>query len=164
MYNKRVISPSVSLFIEGAAFENGEQPTREQLHEIGQNILDAVARQIGEVGVLPDDMDASTTEVQVVIGGKRLTQMVNGSEKRKVAEHKWSKTPAQIVWEISDEFDLEWDDGTDAEVAASFIENNCDEADFIAYVRKQAQAEVDIVNGTDTDAFDEDEDMEEEYE
>jgi hypothetical protein len=79
MYNKRVISPSVSLFIEGAAFENGEQPTREHLHEIGQNILDAVVRQLNEVGVLPDNMEASTTEVQVVIGGKRLTRMINGN-------------------------------------------------------------------------------------
>src|SRR5687768_148750 len=109
MYNKRVISPSVSLFIEGAAFENGEQPTLEQLHEIGQNILDAVARQIGEVGVLPDDMDASTTEVQVIIGGKRLTQMINSGSQQKAAKHKWSQDAADIVDEIAARHGLEWD-------------------------------------------------------
>ena len=76
MYNKRVISPTVSLFIEGAAFENMEQPTPEQLHEIGQRVLEAVTRQIHEVGVLPDGMEAVTTAVQVIIGGKRLTRKI----------------------------------------------------------------------------------------
>ena len=164
MYNKRVISPSVSLFIEGSAFENGEQPTREQLYEIGQNILDAVARQIGEVGVLPDDMDAATTEVQVVIGGKRLTQMINGSEKRKTAEHKWSQEAAEIVDQISAEHSLEWDTDDNIFTLLGYIENYCDEASFRQYVEEIAGSEARTIDGGDTDAFDDDEDMEDEHE
>lgn len=159
MYNKRVISPSVSLFIEGAAFENGEQPTREQLHEIGQNILDAIARQIGEIGVLPDDMDASTTEVQVVIGGRRLTQMINGSEKRTTAEHKWSQEAAEIVDEISAERSLEWDTDDNIFTLLGYIESHCDEASFRQYVEEIAEVEARTIDDGDTDSFD-DEDEE----
>jgi hypothetical protein len=61
----------------------------------------------------------------------------------------WSKEPVQIVNEIDNELGVEWD--TDANIATltQFIQENCDEAQFEAFVRKIAVEDIAMVAAAD---------------